>query len=359
MKLKLEKEMYSEAKSRGISFTELMHRMDNGAGDVEPDAFLKRAIAKLHNTPIDEKLSVGLDAFELQLQEHGIKVSGKEISLVEDFYKTASSASVLFPEYVNRQVRIGMEMGVNECQLSDLVAVSQDIDSGVYQTYAASLDSGKAGGFRVTEGGEFPTTEITTAEGTIRLIKVGHKFAATYEAIRRMRLNLLNVHLRVIGARLARNMVEFALYVLVNGDGNSNSAAVYDQPTLDYDDMVAFLQEFNLFTPNVWVGDKATTTAILQLSEFKDPMAGFNYQKTGDMITPMGMKLRRSDAVTALSIIALDSNSALEQISERGSQLVEADKIIAKQFEEVVISESTGFAKIFTDASQVWDYTND
>lgn len=359
MKLKLDKEMYPEARSKGITFTELLQRMENSNADIGPDEFLKRAVLKRRGLPIDEKLAMGLDAYEVQLKEHDIKMTGRDVSLVDDFYKSGSSSSILFPEFVNRQIRIGMEMGINICQLSDIVASMQEIDSGVYQTFGASFTAGKRGAFRVVEGATFPTTTITTAENTVNLIKVGHKFKATYEVIKRMRLNLLSIHLRVVGARMAQDLVEFALHILVSGDGNSNSATVYDQPTLDYNDMVAFLQEFSLFSPNIWIGNKAAVTSILQMSEFKDPMAGFNYQKTGDMITPMGMKLRRFDAVTALSLIALDSSAALEQIDEKGGQLVEADKLISTQFEEVVISRTTGFAKIFTDASRVWDYTND
>jgi len=357
-KLKLEKEMYDEAKAKGVSFTTFLHSLENGAGEVDPEFFLTRARSEALGTKVDEDLSRKLDAFELQLEEYGIKVSGKEVSLVEDFYKTNES-SILFPEFINRNVRIGMEQGVNECRLEDLVAVTQDINAASYQPFYAEYAAAKKGAFRVGEFGQFPTTKITYAEKTITLYKFGHKFVASYEVIRRMRINTLAVHLQKIGTRLRRDMVYEAYQTLVNGDGNSNPAPVFDQPTLDYNDFVDFFMEFKNYEPRIWVGDKATVAAILKLSEFKDPQAGFNFQRTGQMISPIGITLRRFDDVAANSLVGVDNRSALEQINETGSQLIEAEKVIDKQYEDAVISQVSGFAKIYTEACRIWDYTND
>ena len=330
MKLKLEKGMYAEAKKQGISFTRFLHTLDPG----------------------DEKL----DAFEKQLMEHGIRVSGSEVSLVEDFYKTTDSR-VLFPEYINRQVLLGMELGRNECRLDDLVANTREIDSVTYQPVQAQTAANERGAFRVGEAGEFPSTTISFADKSVKLIKFGHRVDVTYEVLRRMAIDQLSVHLQLIGRKLRRSMVEWALEVLVNGDGNSNPAPVFSQSTLNYNNLVDFDMEWSDYEANVWVGRKDTVAAILKLSEFKDPQAGFNYQATGKLISPLGVTLRKFSTIAANTLVGVDKSAALEQIRESGSQLTEVDKIIDKQLQNSVISQVAGFAKIYTEACRVWDYS--
>ena len=50
----------------------------------------------------------GLDAYQRQLKRFDIKVSGAGSDAVEKFFRTTDSAT-LFPEYVSRAVRLGME----------------------------------------------------------------------------------------------------------------------------------------------------------------------------------------------------------------------------------------------------------
>ena len=50
----------------------------------------------------------GLDAFQRQLKRFDIKVKGTDSDCVEKFFRTADAA-VLFPEYVSRCVRQGMD----------------------------------------------------------------------------------------------------------------------------------------------------------------------------------------------------------------------------------------------------------
>ena len=50
----------------------------------------------------------GLDAYQRQLKRFGIKVAGPGSDTVEKFFQTSDSA-VLFPEFVARAVKQGME----------------------------------------------------------------------------------------------------------------------------------------------------------------------------------------------------------------------------------------------------------
>lgn len=355
MKISLDKNAYVEAKQNKKSVTALIHEMSGAAGEVEPDYYLERAGKIRNKVQLSEK-DHKLDAFEIQLMEHGLKMSGSEVSLAEDFYKTDDRKG-LFPEWINRQVLIGMDLGRNACQLSDLIASTREIDASSYMSISATFTAGKRGAYRVAEGAEFPTIKIAEAEKPIKLEKFGHKVNLTYEVMRRMAINQLAVHMQKVGRRLRDDMVEWALYVLVNGDGNSNPAPVNSVTTLNYNNLIDFDLLWEDYEADVWVMAKAGVATLLKLTEFKDPQAGFNYQATGKLVSPIGVTLRKNATVAANTLIGVDKSTALEMVREAGSQLTEVDKIIDKQIESSVISQVAGFSKIYTNACRVWDYS--
>ena len=354
MKLNLDKGIYEDTKSSGKSVTSLIHNMEGGAGQVEPDYYLTRARKKRDNIALSDK-DYQPDAFELQLMENEIKLSGAEVSLVEDFYRT-TSATVLFPEFINRNVLLGMELGRNVCTLDDIVASTNYITSGSYISIRANLPDSEKGAYRVGEGGEFPRIVLTSNKHAIALEKFGHEIDMDDEVIRRMAVNQLAIHLQLLGARIRNQMVSWAIYVLVNGDGNTNSAPVTTVAGLNYDNLIDFEQAFGDFEPDAWIVTTAGMGAILKLSEFKDPLVGFNYQSTGKMISPLGKKLRKSPGVATDTLLGLAKNAAIEMIIEAGSQLTEYDKIINRQINQTVISQYANFAKLYTTASRVWNY---
>ena len=84
--IKLEKGMYGRS---GRSFSQALEELD-------PSEHYR-------GTPLE-----GLDAFQRQLKRFDIHVKGAGSDMVEKFFHTSDSA-VLFPEFVSRVVRQGME----------------------------------------------------------------------------------------------------------------------------------------------------------------------------------------------------------------------------------------------------------
>lgn len=339
IKIKLEKGMYAEARrlsteeKKHISFSSLLERLD----PTEP--------------------GYPLDAFERQLARYGIITKGEQISLVEDFYKTYES-SVLFPEFINRNVLIGYRLGKNELKIDDLIALTEYIDGVVFNPTYADDTGEEEEIYQVGEMGEFPTTTITIAEKPIKCIKVGRRLKATYETLRRMQIDLLALHLQIIGLKMQRAMVKWALDIFVNGDGNTNPAPtqnVGSTGSLTYNDLVDFEIDFAAegFEKNYMCGTKDVVKAMLKMTEFKDVVAGFNFQATGNMITPFGDILRFHPNSPADKLLGWEQRAHIEAVKERGAQLTEAERIIDKQFEQTVISDVLGFSKIFTKAGRI------
>ena len=299
----------------------------------------------------------GMDAFQRQLKRFDIKVKGAGSDCVEKFFHTTESA-VLFPEFVSRVVRQGME---EESILSDITATVTRFDGMDYRSIASVPTEADKKLLRVEEGAEIPQTTVRTQENLVRLHKRGRMLVASYEAIRFQRLDLFSVTLRQIGAYIGRMHLEDAIKVLCDGDGNDNAAESFQVGTdpisgtagsLSFEALLDFWSQFDPYTMNTLLVSNDMMLAMLKLPEFQNPLTGLNFQGTGTLTTPLGAKLLRTNALGSGKIIGLDKNYALEQIC--GSEVtVEYDKLIDRQLERAAITSISGFAKLFHDASKV------
>ncbi len=328
-RVKLEKGMYREA---GKSFTEILERQDPG------EAYRGTALE-------------GLDAYQRQLKRFDIKVRGAGSDPVEKFFATSQSA-VLFPEYVARSVRQGME----EADLLPAITASTTMIEGMdYRSITSIPEKADKKLRRVEEGAAIPATTVKTQENLVKLHKRGRMLVASYEAVRYQKLDLFSVTLRQIGAQIARSQLEDAVDVLMNGDGNGNAApssAVKTSGSLTYDDLVEFWAKFDPYEMNTLLVPGDVLIKLLKMAEFQNPLTGLNFQGTGKLATPLGAKLLRTSAVPAGKLIGLDSRYALELV-KNSEVTVEYDKLIDRQLERAAITSIAGFAKLFQEAARV------
>ena len=323
--IRLEKGMYQEA---GRSFTQVLERLD-------PSEQYK-------GTRLE-----GLDAFQRQLKRFDIKVKGAGSDPVEKFFRTA-----LFPEYIARSVRQGME----EANLLPAITAATTRFEGMdYRSITAEAGGDEKELKAVDEGAAIPATTIKVQANLVKLRKRGRMLVASYEAVRYQKLDLFSVTLRQIGAHIARMLLCDGVEVLMNGDGNENPAAADETAaasTLTYDELVEFWGKFDPYEMNTLLVSPDVMLKMLKLSEFKDPLTGLNFQGTGKLTTPLGATLLRTSAVPANTAIGLDHRYALELV--QGSDvMVEYDKLIDRQLERAAITTLCGFAKLFPDASRV------
>ena len=332
--LRLEKGMYNEA---GRTFTQVLERED-------PSEQYK-------GTPLE-----GLDAYQRQLKRFDIKVKGAGSDVVEKFFSTSQSA-VLFPEYIARSVRQGME---EANLLPEITAAVTRFDGLDYRSITSAPGEEKELR-RVEEGAAIPATTVKTQENLVKLHKRGRMLVASYEAIRYQKLDLFSVTLRQIGAHINRMHLEDAIDVLLHGDGNENPAKEYtvgsdpiggSSGTLTYDDLVDFWAQFDPYEMNTLLVSGDMMRQLLKMDEFQNPLTGLNFQGTGKLATPLGATLLRTSALESGKLIGLDKNYALEMV--QGSDvMVEYDKLIDRQLERAAITSISGFAKLFTDAAKV------
>lgn len=291
----------------------------------------------------------GLDAFSRQLKRFDIKVSGKGSDCVEKFFQTSNSAA-LFPEYVSRAVRQGMERAD---VLADIVATVTDIDGMDYRSITSVPSEDDKSLKIVGEGAKIPQTEVKTRENLVQLHKRGRMLVASYEALRFQRLDLFTVTLNQIGAYIARAQLKDAIDVLVNGDGNSNSASVVNVSStgsVAYADLIKLWSSLAPYELNTILAPTAQMEKILQITQLQDAKSGQSFHGTGKMITPLGAKLIHAPELDSAKIVGLDKNCALEMV-QAGGVVTDYDKLIDRQLERAAVTCTAGFSKIFTQAS--------
>ena len=327
--LKLDKGMYQEA---GRTFTQVLESQDPSE--------------RYKGTSLE-----GLDAFQRQLKRFDIKVKGAGSAVVEKFFRTADSA-VLFPEYIARTVRQGMEEGD---LLPHITAATTRFDGMDYRSITAQAGGEEKELRYVDEGAQIPSTTIKVQSNLVKLRKRGRMLVASYEAVRYQKLDLFSVTLRQMGAHISRTLLADAVDVLMNGDGNDNAASVDNVAaggTLTYDDLVNFWAKFDPYEMNALLVSGDVMVKLLKLTEFQNPLTGLNFQGTGKLTTPLGATLLRTSVLPENTCIGLDKRFALEMV--QGSDvMVEYDKLIDRQLERAAITTIAGFAKVFPEASRV------
>lgn len=319
-----------------------------------------------------------LDAFERLMKEARIitqSIPEKNVfsSKVEKFYRTNEN-KVLFPEYVARTLIQAM----NEFPLYNyLVATRTPIDSNVYKGSYLDLNDAKNKKAlemrRVTEASDLPIAKLKLGETAVSFYKYGRAIEASYEALRRMSLDLFKRHIGWIAQNAADNKVAEILGVIKDGDGNSNAAEVVKMTTLDAtankitrEAWIRFLLKFYPNGANTVVANEDGLLQILEVLYPKFEVAsrmdelianGLNVKTTLPQGLIANTTLLYSPRIEKINgkeaIYALDRNNCIEELFEVGSTIQEADKFIKNQTHLLTISENSGFMKMFKDSARI------
>ena len=352
-----------------------------------------------------------LDAYERMLEHAGIRVSSDPIagywaSPATEFFERGAANRMLYTEFFarnwravayNRQERsvllssdgvpgswqrpyadASMPRWSQQIQpaipLSELVAMTTPINGDAYRSFYLTYNAAQLRQFRVGESAEIPVATITGAEHTIRLKKYGRALRASYEELRRMRVDKLAYFIRMAAVQSEVDKVAAALAVLVSGDGNTTPTSVpvtWDingdfggtLGTLDLKSWLWFKMKF--------VQPYTLTTALmqeavaLQLSQLNTgsanvPLVSANLGGLGTGLTPInqfadGVRFGWTSEAPALQIVAFDRRFALEQLVEIGGDISETERFITNQTQVMTMTEINGFASLDANAVKILD----
>jgi hypothetical protein len=328
--IEVSRDLYLEAEARGLTLSELL----------ESDEF----------DPSSEGSS--LDAFERQLVLAGVRLDGQTPTTVEQFYQKAPS---LVPEFMMREIKRGQAM---RPELTTLVANSTTVASNRYTPFFIDTSDNARFSLRpIGDGAEVPQLLVTEQNHAVTVPDYGLALKASYKSLRYRTTSQFRVLLWYIGFRMQTDKIGMLVNCIINGDGNGNPARIVNTATsgsLVYDDLITLWSEFAPFEMKTLLCHVDMLKSILTLDEFKNPLAGYRFQNSGDLFSPLGATMVRSDEVPTDFVIGLDSRFAIEEVTTQ-PLTVEYDKIIDQRFEEAVISESVTYAKVILDAAVILD----
>ena len=314
--IRLEKNLYNLS---GKSFTAALEELDPSSAYA--------------GTPLER-----LDAFERQLKRFNIRINGQECDCVEKFFSTTETA-VLFPEFVTRCIRKGFDETVLRS-----VCAAKTVCSG--SQYLGCVLDDSAAYAATDEAEELP--EATVREGTTATVleKFGRLISASYEAVRKQRLDVFSVMLRSVGVRLAVSVVKKAVEVLADGIEPITAAA------LTYDELAELYGQFDCFDMTTVIASLALASKIAAMEQLKDCAA----TPDGRLILPFGAELVKTSAADEDTIIGIDRDFALEFITST-DLVMETDKLIDRQLDQMTVSITCGFRRITSDAVKVLTIT--
>ena len=314
--IRLEKGLYNLS---GKSFTAALEELDPSSAYA--------------GTPLEK-----LDAFERQLKRFNIRINGQDCDCVEKFFSTTETA-VLFPEFVTRCIR----KGFNETVLRSVCAAKTVCASSQYLGCVLS----DSDAYTATSQAE-QLPEATVREGTAATIlsKFGRLISASYEAVRQQRLDVFGVMLRSVGVKLAAAVVKEAVDVLIDDITPITTSA------LTYDDLAALYGEFDCFDMTTVITSPELASKIAAMEQLKDCSANAD----GKLMLPFGSELIKTPAVDSDTVIGIDRDFALEFITST-DLVMETDKLIDRQLDQMTVSITCGFRRITPDAVKVLTIT--
>jgi hypothetical protein len=184
--------------------------------------------------------------------------------------------------------------------LNVLVARTRPVAAGdfraLYLTDSTATTAARMG--RVAEYGELPVVRFDTGENSIALKKYGRRIQISYEAVRRMAIDMLNWSIMYVAAKADADKEATAIDVLINGDA-----------------------------PRALTDKNIPTLTSIQL-----------FRNTFDNMVAVD-----NSVVTANNLLVIDGNWAAEMVSEVGADIVQSDVIMAAQYNEINISETIAF----------------
>lgn len=317
-------------------------KLEKGMYHLTNKSFLQ-ALEEADSSVAYENTSLaGLDAYERQLKRFDIHVSGINCDKVEKFFTTTESA-VLFPEFVRRAILKGMEESV----LSEIPAAVTRCESNRYQGCALTDTADYAVTAQATE---MPVSTILESSTVTTVEKYGRRIQASYEAIRRQKLDLFAVMLRRVGRQLANSIVSRAILVMKN-TANATKTSI-QSANFAYSDLASLYGKFKGYNMKVLLASPTVMAKILVM----DQMMEASSDNASQIRLPFGTKLINCPQVDDNILLGIDTDYALEQV-QSSEVILETDKLIDRQLDCIAVSVNIGFRILLGDAIRMIEFT--
>lgn len=256
--------------------------------------------------------------------------------------------------------------------LSELIASITPIMGQDFRAFYLTYDAEDVRMFRIGESTDIPIAKLETSENIIQLQKYGRGMQASYEFFRRIRVDEIAFQIAMMAIQAEVDKVAAGMDILINGDGNSNSASVDNLTTLDTDatagtlsvkGWIAYEMQFDQpYTLTHALMKKATALQLrlLNMGSANLPMVMVPLGGVANNLTPInsmatGLRYGWDTNAPALQVVGFDSRMAMGLVTEIGSDIAEAERFITNQTNVFTSTEVMGFWIRDANATRILD----
>lgn len=295
-----------------------------------------------------------LNPMQMAMFEAGIKRTDT-IGKFMDAYTSGGldSNDWLFPAWMETTVREAMyAQNILPYIVTNTVTIDGNIVKSPFLDLMDEANKKAIKRARIAEGADIPVGKIAVGEKAISLWKHGRGIEMTYEALRRMRIDLFAIHMNAIATDLAQQNVEAAASVIESGDGNGNKATSLGQTSqsgvITSDELIDFLIDY-LFDTNM-----NADTLVMSKDMYKqlghmsfDSQLVYGATPRFTFNTPQ-LNLPEITILTAdvpdHKILVSNRANTLIRYEENGSNIQENQRFIRNQTELMTFTENSGYA---------------
>jgi len=265
-------------------------------------------------------------------------------------------------------IREAIRLGTRRAALyPNLIAAEQNVlNPQVVMPYIKMSDAMPT---LVGEAETIPMGTVSFGQKTVKLRKIAGGMKITDEVRDYVPLNVLGLYMQDMGVKRNLALDVMAISTLINGESGNNNAApvigvntVYSTPGtgLTYKDLLGIWITMGMLgkMPQSILSNKNMAMHYLTLPEFTNTLL----RRPGN---PDGVNVRTPiptnsnfDIHGAMpvdnQVMLIDNTSALIKLNSQAMR-VESERIVERQLDNIVVTETTGFAKMMVDSSVIID----
>jgi hypothetical protein len=273
----------------------------------------------------------------------------------------------LIPEVIREAIRLGLRK--NPLYPSLIAAEETVMQPKVTMPYIKMSD---AMATFIGEAETVPTGSVSFGQKDVKLRKIGIGMKVTDEVIQYVAINVLSMFMQDIGVKLNLAKDVLAIDTLINGEaGNSNACPVIGVNTvynasvpgsgITYKDLLRAGIRMGMLgrQPQSLLSNEDMAMQVLTLPEYTNALlllAGVD-RKGLNLRTPVPSSYNY-DVHGAMpdsdQVMLIDNTASLIKLNAQALS-VESDRIVERGVNGTYVRETTGFAKMFVDASVIID----
>lgn len=266
----------------------------------------------------------------------------------------------LIPEIYRDAIRLGLRKAPI---YPNLIVTEQSVSQTSVKMPAINMS--EAAPKRVGIGETITTGSVSFDQKEVKIYKYGRGFKIPYEIVQYVPLNLVSIYLQDFGVKMGMGLDNMAILTLLNGDqanGNDSIATIgVKTPTdITYRDMLKPWVRLGRLGKNAnqLIAGEDMAVEVLELLTNTRLVGTPRMNVSIKSPLPQNSNVYVHGSVPANVAIIVDPSSTLVKLNAQ-PLLIESDKVVANQTQEVYATFTTGFATIFRDSRLAIDMSKD